>query len=126
MSTSGAAVAISSVALAEASAAKTEACKATVKTYKPETATVAEMRGYAECVQRLHPNDLPSGAVIAIKIAIVLVLIGAIVGAWKSYKDRDYFGWFDVSMGFVMGATAVAAILFVGALVLAGVGFLFT
>jgi hypothetical protein len=126
MSTSGAAVVISSVALAEAIAAKTEACKATVKTYKPETATVAEMRGYAECVQRLHPNDLPGGALIVVKVAIVLVLLGAVVGAWKSYRERGYFGWFDVAMGFVMGATAVAAILFVGVLVLAGVGFLFT
>jgi hypothetical protein len=126
MSTSGASVAISSVALAQASAAKTEACKATVKTYKPETATVAEMRGYAECVQRLHPTERTGDELIAVKVVIVLVLLGAVVGAWKSYKNTVYFDWFWIGTGFVGGALTVAAILLVGGWVLAGVGFLFT
>ena len=77
-------------------------------------------------MQRLHPTELTGDALIAVKVVIVLVLLGAVVGAWKSYKNTVYFDWFDIGMGFVMGAVAVAAILFVGRLVLAGVSFLFT
>jgi len=123
MSTNVAAVAISSAALAQSNSAETQACRAVIKSYKAETATVVEMQNYAKCVRKVHPNDLSGEALIIVKVAIVLVLIGAIVGTWKGWVDDK---WLGAGMGFFFGAVVVVCVLFAILLVVYGVHFLFT
>ena len=81
MSTS---IALASVASGQAAAAANLAarasCIASVRGYAHDSATVAEMREYAGCVNRLHPEPLGADAVLAWKIAILIVLLSPFVG----------------------------------------------
>lgn len=121
-------IAIASGASAQAAAASARAaraeCIATMPDYNPKTATVQEMRYYADCVYRVHGSGepMPDGVVLVIKVAVVLLLVGFGVGAWKG---REEGGIIDGFVYGVVGAAAVFAVLLVGALLLAGVGFLF-
>ena len=72
---------------AAAARAKKIACMKYVPGYKHDTATVAEMRQYSECISALHPTPMTGGEVIWVKAAIIAGLIGAVLGAYKGAKD---------------------------------------
>jgi hypothetical protein len=78
------------------SAAERKACVASVKGYRHDEATVAEMRTYSSCIDRLHPNPIGPEATLLLKVAVAVVLIGMVVGAVRAVW-RD--GWSDIGWG---------------------------
>lgn len=82
----------SSIALQQAEQAKTEACKGTVATFNAQGATVEQMKSYASCVQRLHPEPVTQEGIWVAKGAIVLVFLGIIAGIIFTYRDSNEYG----------------------------------
>ena len=108
-----AAVAISTIALAESNRAQDTACRAVISAYNATGATVAQMQEYAACVHRLMPVD--TSAPLWLKVAIVTMLVSTAAGtAWgcmTPYRDAmegaitGFMVWFVVSC--VLGLVAV-------------------
>ncbi len=129
MSTTATNIAITSAANAQAAAAnvaaqeaKRKACMAYVRGYEHDRATVEEMREYAGCIDRLHPESmLTEGQLVAAKCAVLFVFAWIVVGViWERRNKSLSEGWFGAVVGgSVIGMCfAVAALLF-----LAGVYF---
>ena len=99
---------------AEAARAERIACMKYVQGYEHDKATIVEMRQYAECVERLHPEPMTGSEVLWVKAAIIAGLLAAVLGAAKGFKD-DGFGM--GAIGFVLGgfcgAFLVVAVWFV-------------
>lgn len=98
---------------AAAARAKRIACMKYAPGYEHDTATVTEMRQYAECVEILHPKPMTGGEVVWVKAAIVAGLIGAAAMAWIWGRAEGVLGGV---MGFLFGgiggAFAVGVVLF--------------
>lgn len=84
---SAAASSLATVALLQASQAKTAACKALVRDYEHNTATVDQQQEYAGCIGHLHPDAIGPDAAIALKVLIVLMVASIPVGAWRGYRS---------------------------------------
>jgi hypothetical protein len=95
----GAAVA-ANVALQSAAARR--ACEASMPTFQHEGASVAEMRSYSSCVQRLYPSPMSDDSIMVAK-ACVFVLIAAFVAGL-------IWGWFDNSFGSRLASMGMNAI----------------
>ena len=65
------------------------ACEAMMPAYTHHGASVDQMRVYAECVDKLYPLPMATGDTIALKIAVVFLFVGVIVGAWKERNSWD-------------------------------------
>ena len=119
---SSASIALSAAAIANSNAALSAArraeCMQLVNGYEHDTATVAQSREYAGCVFRLYGNGEPlSGPeVLALKIAVVVALIGVGVGAWVGRED----GWGFAIFGAVLGAIILPALVAFAAALLYG------
>jgi hypothetical protein len=95
-----------------------------VQGFQNDTATTAEMREYAGCVQTLHPAPLSDGATWVVKAAILIVFAGIVAGGIKGHMDS----WGDFSDRYIlmplMGALVSAfGLMALGGIVL-GVAFL--
>lgn len=90
---------------AAAARAKRIACMKYVPGYEHDTATVTEMRQYAECVDILHPEPMTGGEVAWVKAAIVAGMIGAAAAAWIWGREEGIFGGV---MGFLFGGISGA------------------
>jgi hypothetical protein len=77
----------SSVAAMQAREAQKLACNSFVHQYDAQAATDAQMQQYAECVNLLHPQDLSDGAVLLIKLTIVVTLAGGAYGYYRATKE---------------------------------------
>lgn len=123
--TGATAIAISSSANAQAAAAlskaKDAACRAEMPGFEHNTATVQEMQGYANCVNRLHPEDTGLTSAIAWVVLICMVLGVVMTGVirWKSWGS---WGPLDFVMVCVMSTLG----LIVAAFVVSGLAVLFT
>ena len=123
--TGATAIAISSSANAQAAAAlskaKDAACRAEMPGFEHNTATVQEMQGYANCVNRLHPEDTGLTSAIAWVVLICMVLGVVMTGVirWKSWGS---WGPLDFVMVYVMSTLG----LIVAAFVVSGLAVLFT
>jgi len=115
MPVSSAALTISTIALIEAEQAKDMACKSIVSNYDTKVATVTQMQEYSSCVNRLHPHELPTDAIVVFKILFVLCLLGGVIFAWSESEYRIV----DKFMSFMFGAviTLMALICLVGVIV---------
>lgn len=69
----------------DAEQAKRTACVEYTNGYKHNTASVAEMRQYADCVYVLHPTPLSAADVLWVKAAII---VGLVVAATVWYSRR--------------------------------------
>lgn len=123
--TGATAIAISSSANAQAAAAlskaKDAACRAEMPGFEHNTATVQEMQGYANCVNRLHPEDTGLTHNIAWVVMICMILGVVITGVmrWKSWGSWDPL---DFVMVYVMSTFG----LIMAAFVVSGLAVLFT
>ena len=123
--TGATAIAISSSANAQAAAAlskaKDAACRAEMPGFEHNTATVQEMQGYANCVNRLHPEDTGLTSAIAWVVLICMVLGVVMTGVirWKSWGS---WGPLDFVMVYVTSTLG----LIVAAFVVSGLAVLFT
>ena len=128
--TGATAIAISSSANAQASAAlskaKDAACRAEMPGFEHNTATVQEMQGYAHCVNRLHPEDTGLTHSIAWVVLICMILGVVITGVirWKSWGRKSWSSWdtLDFAMVYVMSTLGLIA----AAFVVSGLAALFT
>ena len=123
--TGATAIAISSSANAQAAAALSKAqaaaCRAEMPGFEHNTATVQEMQGYANCVNRLHPEDTGLTHSIAWVVLICMILGVVITGVmrWKSWNSWDPV---DFAMVYVMSTFG----LIMAAFVVSGLAVLFT
>ena len=123
--TGATAIAISSSANAQAAAALSKAqdaaCRAEMPGFEHNTATVQEMQGYANCVNRLHPEDTGLTSAIAWVVLVCMVLGVVMTGVirWKSWGS---WGPLDFVMVYVMSTLG----LIVAAFVVSGLAVLFT
>lgn len=99
MGASTAALAVSVIALNESNNIKSELCGYVLNKYTPNTATVAEMKQYAECVDLKHPDNLSADYVIALKVIFLIAVISFFVGIIKEYKK----GYNDIVMNIMYG-----------------------
>jgi len=110
-------LAISAGAAASANAANMRArkaeeasCKMMVKGYEHNTATIAEQKDYAHCINLLHPKALDPSAILILKILFIIGLIGAVV----TYMKEEYSDFiervFISLLGFIVAPLAVACI----------------
>lgn len=115
----------SSAALAAAAQAKRIACEGIILNFDAKGATVEAMRVYADCVNRLHPEDLTPDQAGALKIVLALCFIGAAFGAYKGYEED---GIVSAIMFFIMGfvitgvALVIIYLLLVAASYVLGIG----
>ena len=124
------AIVISSSANAQAAAALSEAkdaaCRAEMPGFEHNTATVQEMQGYANCVNRLHPEDTGLTSAIAWVVLICMVLGVVMTGVirWMSWNRKSWNSWdsVDFAMVYVMSTFG----LIVAAFVVSGLAVLFT
>ena len=56
-----------------------ETCKFIVENFDPQ-GNIRSKQEYAACIQKLYPNQMPEGQVMAIKISISLILITIVFG----------------------------------------------
>lgn len=123
--TGATAIAISSSANAQAAAALSKAqaaaCRAEMPGFEHNSATVQEMQGYANCVNRLHPEDTGLTSAIAWVVLICMALGVVITGVmrWKSWNSWDPL---DFAMVYVMSTFG----LILAAFVVSGLAVLFT
>jgi hypothetical protein len=97
----------------EASRAQDQACRTTIKGFVAEGATVPEMRTYAGCVQRMHPDPIPDKTRIAIKSGILILFLGIAAGIWWGRSTGEGSLWGAAcgavaALGGIIGVTAVA------------------
>lgn len=104
-----------------------EACKTMLPSYEAKGATVEEMRVYADCVHTVHGTGegLTGGEALLLKIAIVIVLISGVVGAWHGTK-APFSSFLDVVMYFVAYVLGAMAAMLVFAGLVAALHFLFS
>ena len=104
------------IAASEAAEAKRIACYTIEKNFNAQTATISEKKSYAECIYVLHPSEISDGALIWLKILIVLIFVGVGAGIFKAHKDRYADDFFDYAMFAFLGALLVpiAALILVG------------
>lgn len=96
---------------AAAARAKRIACMKYAPGYEHDTATVTEMRQYAECVEILHPEPMTGGEVVWVKAAIVVGLVGAVAVAWRWGREEGFFtGVAGFLLGGIGSAFAVGAV----------------
>lgn len=108
------------IAQAQAREAESKACMAYVRGYDHERATVEEMRSYAGCIDRLHPEPMSADAITAWKVMIVILFVGVVIGIVRSVRNRSTFS--DGVFGAVLfGCISGFIVTFIGILAVAGV-----
>jgi len=90
--------------MAAAAHAKRIACEGILNSFDAKAATVEAMRVYADCVNRLHPEDLTPDQAGMLKIVLSLCFVGAAIGAYRGFED-DGIGM--SILGFIMGFVIV-------------------
>jgi hypothetical protein len=91
--------------------------------YDSKTATVEQSKSYANCVQMLHPEPMPEGAAIILKVVFICVLIGMGVGVWKGWKEEGPVGSL---FGMVLGGALPLILAVILGGVLMAIGFIFS
>jgi hypothetical protein len=125
--TGAAAVATSSAAVATANAANRKAqkakCEASMKDFRHEASTVIEQREYAACVRLVHPAEITGGEAIALKAAIVIVMLSTLVGTGLGFRSGSSSGPIE---GFFTGLVGSAVACLLAFAAYEGIGFLFS
>ena len=86
-------------------------CLTPMGLYQSSTATVAEAREYARCVQLANPDPMPASVILILKFVVVFAFASGVLGA---YRMRDTGYWADIAFGFLGGLSF--SLLLVGAL----------
>ena len=98
------------------SAARAE-CIAYVPTYKHAGATLEQIHYYAYCAQKLYqePHESDRTVIIMFKVALILIFIGAGVGAYLNRDDSDgpFIGALYGSVGMLLAEFILAIVVIV-------------
>lgn len=98
-------------AQAAAHSAKVERCTVEVNSFDSALSTVAQKQSYADCVSTLWPQDLTSGDVLGIKVAIVVLLLSAFLGLLFGWKEDGPLGSLLFGFVFPFVVTVAAGVL---------------
>lgn len=90
--------------------ARTARCLIEMGNYDARHATVPQMQSYAACVRHVHPDNLSPDAVIAVKLAIVIVLVCVVIGA-VSGATSYAGGRLEVVMMHALGGFLIGCVL---------------
>ncbi len=94
--------------------AKTAECKQIINSYDAKNASVAQAQTYGECVQFVYPKPsepYTGFEIVAIKVCIVILLLGTIAGGvWGWKEDGPMFGFLSAFMGAAVAAAGIGAI----------------
>ena len=110
-------IGISAGAAANANAANIRAreaeeasCKMMVKGYEHNTATIAEQKEYAHCINLLHPKALDPSTILILKIFFIIGLIGAVL-IYIEQGYKDFIERVCISLlGFIVAPSIMACI----------------
>lgn len=97
--------------------AKRIACEGLMSTYDAQTASVQQMRDYADCVRTLHPSNI-SGARGLVAVVLIGIVIGAIIGVIK-HEDMHESRFGGALIGGIIGLVCTMVI----GLLLVAIGF---
>jgi hypothetical protein len=97
---SGASTAIAVAAAQRAEEAKKIACEGVLQSFDPKGATVEIIKGYADCVNLLHPNDMLPSDIILIKFTLISCFIAGIAAGIYFGKE---WGILNGVVSFVVG-----------------------
>ena len=78
-------------AVYQARKAEIKACFALTRGYEHDRATLREMREYASCIDKLHPEPLIGAELYAVKFAVLVIFIACIAGAVWELRHRTFF-----------------------------------
>ena len=122
------AIAISSAANAQASAAlskaKDAACRAEMPGFEHNTATVQEMQEYAQCVQRLHPVDVGGGMPVIAWVVLACMVVGAVATGFMRWRSQLLWDVFDYVLAYLLCTLVSITVAFVVAVLSALFSFL--
>jgi hypothetical protein len=123
LAASAATNAAAAAAAARARQAKISACRATMREYQDNGATIGERQAYASCVKLVYPEPAGSpGDVLFTKALIVAAMVGLIIGAWQGWRiERNVFLSGLMSAA---GAVLLPLALLLGALAIFAIGYL--
>jgi hypothetical protein len=69
---------------------KLEACALYVQKYAHEGASVEQMQKYSECISLLHPENLSPNTLLALKAAVLFIILCSLAGAVLGFRSDDY------------------------------------
>jgi hypothetical protein len=103
-----------SAAIAAAERAHDMSCQALIQGFDAKGATTQAQIAYADCVQRLNPQDITGDGKVALAIIMVSLIAGFVIGAIKSddflgddLVSRFLGGLVGLSLAFVAGMLIV-------------------
>lgn len=88
-----------------------------VRGYEHDKANAKEMKAYAECVSTLHPQQLTGDALIAWKVAVLVILVSVVGGVFVERRNQYLSdGWFGaIVTGVLTGLLSGVGIVLLGA-----------
>ena len=95
-----------------------DTCLKLVTGYEHALASIPEMREYAICIPRLHPEPFIQNEALAVKGAVLIMFLCIIIGIVAASGNRNHRGgwarWADAviyggPVGILAGITALAA-----------------
>ena len=98
-----------------------ETCKFIVENFDYQ-GDVKSKQEYASCIQKLYPNQMPEGQVIAIKISISVILIAIVFGFARAIFPRK--GLEEILFTTFMHGFIGSVVVFIGWLLLGAMSFL--
>jgi hypothetical protein len=103
-----------SAAIAAAERAHDRSCQALIQGFDAKGATTQAQIAYADCVQRLNPQDITGDGKVGLAIIMVLMITGFVIGAINSEDfmgdgliSRLLGGFIGLSIAFVAGMLIV-------------------
>lgn len=100
-------------------------CEAVIYNYEPQYASKAEMKDYAYCVQKIYPEPMNQTENMVAKGCVLVLLIAFVVGIIYGYKD-SHGDWVAALIWGVMAPVILTMGAVVVAVIVSGVGFLFS
>ena len=119
MTESAAALALSSVAIAQSSAnqqaIKELKCEVIIKDFNSKTSNIEQQKEYANCIYFKYPDEIDISFIIYFKVVFVICLISGIFGLIKDLNDNyeilssilSFFMWFILTGLFCGALTAI-------------------
>lgn len=115
--------AVAAGAAARASANASARCIEDMDSFQHNGATVAEIRHYADCADRIYPGGMSGDQLIAAKAAVLFMFAVTIIGAvYECRAGTMTSSWIGgIAIGSILGAFVGLVTLLVGIMIYGGV-----
>lgn len=114
MTTAATSIAITANTQAAIALSKAEdaACRVEMPGFQHNTATIKEMQGYADCVNRLHPEDTGLAHIIA-WVVISCLILGVVMTGIQRWRSWCSWGLVDFAVIYFMWALGLLTAAFI-------------